>query len=259
MVCHGLSKVCMVCYGMSIVCIRFDVSFVWVYTKFLPGSCRSQPIVDANDVAKLLLALVFVLDGLGHGERERFNSRQVRLRDRVQDPFRPIIGAIQGYLRAYHMYRAEALTVREIQRLDTLSRDALEGLQKVFPYGVTYKNGTFRSFFCCEKPHSMTHWADNYATVGRIRTMSTQVTESRYKSSVKTKARKTNNQASFGGSLLQNNMEVEAAIEMARHLDETGLYWVWSEFGWFDPNQPNLEKFAWFESPKPESLSLIKV
>jgi hypothetical protein len=26
---------------------------------------RSQPIVDANDVAKLLLALIFVLDGLG--------------------------------------------------------------------------------------------------------------------------------------------------------------------------------------------------
>ena len=69
----------------------------------------------------------------------------------------------------------------------------------------------------------MMHWADNYATVGRIRTMSTQVTESRYKSSVKTKARKTNNQASFGGSLLQNNMEVEAAIELARHLDETSL------------------------------------
>ncbi len=49
-----------------------------------------------------------------HGGRQWLNSRQVRLRDRVQDPFRPIImiGAIQleGYLRAYHMYRAEALT-----------------------------------------------------------------------------------------------------------------------------------------------------
>ena len=94
----------------------------------------------------------------------------------------------------------------------------------------TYTNGAFRSFFCCEKPHSMTHWADNYATVGRIRTMSTQVTESRYKSSVKTKARKTNNQASFGGSLLQNNMEVEAAIELARHLDETGSHRVRTGF-----------------------------
>ena len=66
--------------------------------------------MDANDVAKLLLALVFVLDGLGYAERERFNARQARLRDRVQDPFRPIIRAIQGYLLAYHVYRAEALT-----------------------------------------------------------------------------------------------------------------------------------------------------
>ena len=72
---------------------------------------QGQPIVDANDVAKLLLALVFVLDGLGyHAERERFNARQARLRYRVQDPFRPIIRAIQGYLRAYHVYRAKALT-----------------------------------------------------------------------------------------------------------------------------------------------------
>ena len=53
---------------------------------------RLQPIVDANDVGKLLLALVFVLDGLGLAERERFNVRQTRLRDRVQDPFRAIIG-----------------------------------------------------------------------------------------------------------------------------------------------------------------------
>jgi len=88
---------------------------------------------------------------------------------------------------------------------------------------VTYQNGTFRSFFCSEKPQSATHWADNYATVGRIRTISKQKTEGRYRSTVKTKAQKTNNQALFGGSLLQNNMEVEAAIEMVRHLDETGL------------------------------------
>ncbi len=45
------------------------------------------------------------------------------------------------------------------------------------------------------------------------------------KSAVKTKAKKTNNQASFGGSLLKNNMDVtvEAAMEpeMQRNLDET--------------------------------------
>ena len=48
------------------------------------------------------------------------------------------------------------------------------------------------------------------------------VQKSWYKSTVKTKERKTNNHASFGSSLLQNNMEVEAAIELAQHLDETG-------------------------------------
>ncbi len=49
------------------------------------------------------------------------------------------------------------------------------------------------------------------------------------KSAVKTKAaKKTNNQASFGGSLLMNNMEVEAAMEMQRHLDsdETSVHIV---------------------------------
>ena len=105
---------------------------------------------------------------------------------------------------------------------------------------MTYQNGTLRSFFCSEKPHSATHWADrdNYATVGRIRTMSTQVTEGRYKSAVKTKARKTNNQASFGGSLLTKNMEVEAAIEMARHLDETGSLRVRTGFDRFGISKP---------------------
>ena len=34
------------------------------------------------------------------------------------------------------------------------------------------------------------------------------------------------NQASFGGSLLKNNMEVEAAMELQRHLDETGVHRV---------------------------------
>ena len=88
----------------------------------------------------------------------------------------------------------------------------------------------------------MTHWAENYETVGRIRIISTCVTESRMETAVKTPgpARKpeTNNQASFrvGGSLtgslrllrLKNNMEVEAAMELQRHLDETGLHQVYT-------------------------------
>jgi hypothetical protein len=55
------------------------------------------------------------------------------------------------------------------------------------------------------------------------RTISTNVTEGRMKMAVKTEAKKTNNQASFGGSILKANMEVEAAIELAHDLDETGM------------------------------------
>ena len=109
-----------------------------------------------------------------------------------------------------------------------MSRNALDTLQRVFPYGVRSKNGTFLSWFCTEKPHSMTHWTENYETVGRIRIISTCVTESRIKTAIKTPARKTNNQASFGGSILKNNtgMEVEAAMELQRHLDETCVHQV---------------------------------
>jgi hypothetical protein len=52
----------------------------------------------------------------------------------------------------------------------------------------------------------------------------------RMKSAVKTKAKKTNNQASISGSLLKNNMEVEAAMEMQRHLDETGVHRVCTNY-----------------------------
>jgi hypothetical protein len=47
-------------------------------------------------------------------------------------------------------------------------------------------------------------------------------------------ARKTNNQASFGGSILKNNMEVEAAMELRRqrHLDETGVQQVHTIYAW---------------------------
>ena len=129
------------------------------------------------------------------------------------------------------MYRAAALRAPEIRRLDNLSSNAPENLHRVFPYGFRSKNGTFRSWFCTEKPHSMTHWADNYKIVGRIRIISTRVAESRMKTAVKTPAQKTNNQASFGGSLLKNNMEVdlvEAAMELQRHLDETSFHRVFT-------------------------------
>ena len=132
--------------------------------------------------------------------------------------------AINTYLHAYHMYRAAALNKPEVKRLDTKSRDALHTLQKEFPYGVRRADGTLRLYWCTEKPHSMVHWASNYRTVGRCRTISANVTESRMKTAVKTKARKTNNQASLGGSILKANMEVdsEAAVELAHDRDLAG-------------------------------------
>ena len=66
-----------------------------------------------------------------------------------------MIGAINMYLQAYHMYMAQELNKPEVRRLDTMSRDALDTLQKDFPYGVR------RLYWCTEKQHSMVHWASN--------------------------------------------------------------------------------------------------
>ena len=51
------------------------------------------------------------------------------------------------------------------------------------------------------------------------------------KTAVKVPSKKTNNQASFGGSILKNNMDVpvsEAAMELQRHLDESGVHQVYT-------------------------------
>ena len=63
-------------------------------------------------------------------------------------------------------------------------------------------------------------------TMGQCSTISTNVTERQMEMAVKTKARKTNNQASFSGSILKANMEVEAVVELAHDLDATGMHSV---------------------------------
>ena len=153
---------------------------------------------------------------------------QANPKNKVVDPIPGMIVAINMYLQAYHMYRAAALNKPEVESLDTMSRDALDTLQKEFPFGVRRADGTLRLYWCTEKPHSMVHsgWASNYRTVGRCRTISTNVTESRMKTAVKTKAKKTNNQASVGSSILKANIEVEAAVELVHDLDQTGMHWV---------------------------------
>jgi hypothetical protein len=87
---------------------------------------------------------------------------------KVADPIQGMIVAINMYLHAYHMYRAAALNNSEVKRLDTKSRDALDTLQKEFPFGVRLADGTLSLYWCTEKPHSMVHWASTYKTVGRV-------------------------------------------------------------------------------------------
>jgi hypothetical protein len=145
--------------------------------------------------------------------------------------------AINKCLQVYHVSHVlvqcglEDLSLSgkpEVKRLDTMSRDPLATLQKgsEFPLSVQRADGSLRLYWCTEKlPHSMVHWASNYRTVCRCLTISTNVNEGRMKMAVKTKAKKSNNQASFGGSLLKANMEVEAAIQLVHDLpvDETGV------------------------------------
>ena len=92
-----------------------------------PGSSTAEPPLrlPRNPAPGVLDGLGFVLDGLGQPELEAYTSRQVRARDRLSYPFRPIIGALNESRstcrrHSYHtgMYRAEALSVTEIVTLD---------------------------------------------------------------------------------------------------------------------------------------------
>jgi hypothetical protein len=90
--------------------------------------------------------------------------------------------------------------------------DVFKGKQarvRIFQYGITGKKGFapgfFTWWFCTEMPDLMTHWPDNYATMGSIRTImiSNTLMETRMKSAVKTKAHKDQPwQGCFGGSSL---------------------------------------------------------
>ncbi len=108
--------------------------------------------------------------------------------------------------------------------------------------------GTYVASSRNEGDDSMTHWADNYAAVGRTRIISTSPTEARIRTAVKVPSKKTNNRASFGGSILKNNMEVEAAMELQRHLDESGVLQVYTIYvGGILGFKPGLPKFAFLK------------
>ena len=65
---------------------------------------RSQPIVDASDVQRLMLALPFLLAGLAYEELEQFNAL-LSPAEQEQDPIPEAIEAVNAWLHWYHLYR----------------------------------------------------------------------------------------------------------------------------------------------------------
>jgi len=65
---------------------------------------RSQPIVDASDVQRLMLALPFLLAGLACEELEQFNAL-LSPAEQEQDPIPEAIEAVNEWLHWYHLYR----------------------------------------------------------------------------------------------------------------------------------------------------------
>jgi hypothetical protein len=94
-------------------------------------------------------------------------------------------------------------------------------LVSTFPHGVTLKNGTFRSAFCMEKPHSIIHSGRNYRFMGRCKNYNTCAPETRHKETKK-KTHKINNHCSVGLSILQSNMDVEAERHLSFLHDQRG-------------------------------------
>ena len=65
------------------------------------------------------------------------------------------------------------------------------------------------------------------------------------KTAVKVQSKKTNNQTLFGGSIRKNNMEVEVAMELQQHLDESCVHQVYTIYvGGILGFAPSLSKFA---------------
>jgi hypothetical protein len=54
------------------------------------------------------------------------------------------------------------MTEDEIRHMDDDGEHFLKTLVSAFTHGVTLRDGTFWSAFCCEKSHSIVHGGRNY-------------------------------------------------------------------------------------------------
>ena len=199
----------------------------WSHYKLkLKGKTNSehnQPVCDANDVIKAMLAMPFVLDDLAEKEILAFNARQDRPRDRVKDPFPGMIGTYNEFLHWYMLYRARFLTEPEVKRMDNKGESLLKSLCRTFPHGTTSADGTFRLVMCTEKPHSIVHAGNIYRAMGWSKNYSMAAPETRHKDTKKD-AHKTNNQAAVGLSILRCNLAEEADRRLTWLHDQTGVH-----------------------------------
>jgi hypothetical protein len=93
-----------------------------------------------------------------------------------------MIIVINHYLHLYHLYRQPVSTTDDTNQMGVMADALLEELVRIFPYSSRIgSSDKTRSMWCCEKPHSMTHFGDNVEQVGHSKNISAQVNESTHK------------------------------------------------------------------------------
>ena len=167
---------------------------------------------DATDMQKLILTVPFLLDGLA-ADRDILKLLQEK-KIRVNDPIPGMIQCWNDYIRWYHLYRRGDINAPALDVLDTMGCDLLDSLPVIFQH-VSATTG--KSVWCTEKVHSILHARANIKLSGRRQNASTQVTEMKHKT-IKEKARNTNNQRTFGLSLLTSELRADAAAALAAHM-----------------------------------------
>ena len=128
-----------------------------------------------------------------------------------------MISCWNDYLRWYHL------------DLDEMGKDLLENMKATF---LHFAEKTDKSVWCTEKIHSILHANENIKLSGRSWNSDTQVTEMKHKT-IKVKAKNTNNQHTFGLSLLLSEMRADAvkalAIRLAVSLGKRGEGHIYSD------------------------------
>ena len=127
---------------------------------------KQSPVVDANDVQKLMQLLPYVLDGLAD---EALAEHLARTGTRVADPFPDVIMAINDWLHWYHLARTPEPDDDVVARLTDMGKALLVTLVRVFPFQVRYGKYTIRSMWSNEKVHSVLHVPKTVQRMGRSR------------------------------------------------------------------------------------------